>query len=796
MSQVISPPASQTWHEGERALHQHLGITDRMEGIGSRNIRDHLIEQHSTFYAQLPFIVLGSVDANNDVWATLRAKPAGFMHASDDKTLHVALPASTDDPAQQGMGNNAPIGLLGIEPETRRRNRMNGFVKNARDSGFDIAVHHSFGNCPQYIRLRDHYFIDSDSDTNSNHDDDTPPKGAIPGHRHETATLDDTAKAIIANADTFFVASYADRPLATDANTHAPKPVAAFPGSNQHAPGGLQTQATQHATNTAGPNTATRREVDVSHRGGQPGFVRIDDDGGLTIPDFAGNLFFNTLGNILMSGRAGLVFVDFATGTLLQLTGKAELLIDSTETRYFQGAERLWRFYPTRVIRRENAIALRWRNRDSGQSPNSLLTGTWQDAAARANAAKLAREWRRLEVVRITDESESVRSFYFAPPRPKTDAHAKAENTKNTENAHPTDATNDTGLIPSIAGQYLPLRVTLPNGEKAIRTYTLSSGPQDRMYRISVAKQNGVSKYLHDHIQLGDIIETRAPQGQFVPDATSDRPMVMMAGGIGITPMIAMLRHMLYEGRRTRRIRPCWLFYAARNKADRAFDQELAALKQASNGLFKVIRVLGSTENAVPLEDYEATGFIDMDLLRAALPFDDFDFYLCGPPAFMQAMYDGLRSKNIADHRIHAEAFGPASLQRTPDASKPTDANNEQVTAKITTQPVAVQFAQSAKTANWTPDTAPTLLELAEENGLTPDYGCRNGSCGTCRVKVLQGKVAYDTRPTASPEPGTALLCCARPAAPDENKNEDEGNGKNADTNGKDDARTPLILDI
>lgn len=153
----------------------------------------------------------------------------------------------------------------------------------------------------------------------------------------ESAAIDDEARGLIAAADTFFVASYADR-------------------------GG-------------------HRQVDVSHRGGKAGFVRVNTDGSLTIPDFDGNMFFSTLGNMLLNGRAGLLFADYANGDLLQMTGDAAIMLDAPETAAFHGAAILWTFHPRRVVRRRDALALRWAMRDNGWSPHSLATGDWPGAA-------------------------------------------------------------------------------------------------------------------------------------------------------------------------------------------------------------------------------------------------------------------------------------------------------------------------------------------------------------------------------------------------------------------------------
>ena len=249
-----------------------------------------------------------------------------------------------------------------------------------------------------------------------------------------------------------------------------------------------------------------------------------------------------------------------------------------------------------------------------------------------------------------------------------------------------------------------------------------------------------------------------APTGDFTLDAHGTRPAVLLAGGVGITPMLAMLRHLVYEGLRRQRIRPATLFYAARSKQDRAFDQELAELIASAQGAVRLVRVLSDTRDARAGIDYDASGRIDMPLLSRFLAFGDYEFYLCGPPPFTQALYDGLRGYRIVDERIHAEAFGPASLIRTSDAAAATPAQ-----LPPATQAVPVVFVDSLKEARWTPETG-TLLELAEARGLAPEFGCRAGSCGTCRTKLLKGTVTYVKQPTAKVDDDEVLICCAVPA--------------------------------
>ncbi|HEX8055412.1 MAG TPA: pyridoxamine 5'-phosphate oxidase family protein [Novosphingobium sp.] len=315
--QANMPPI---WHPGERALQQSLGIAERMEEVGRQVIRPFMPDQHRTFYAQLPFIVAGSVDSGGDAWATLLAGRPGFITSQSPTALDLQVRPDATDPASLGLREGDAIGLLGIELHTRRRNRANGTLRVPEPGRLHFELDQSFGNCPKYIQLRDYRFV-------------RDPAEAFTGEVFESAELDAAARAMIAAADTFFVASYVDG--------------------------------------------ADHRQVDVSHRGGRPGFVRIDDDGTLTIPDFSGNMFFSTLGNILVNGRAGLLFADFETGDLLQLSGEAEVILDSPEIDELAGAERLWKFRAHRVVRRPGALPLRWTFREDGWSPFALRTGEW-----------------------------------------------------------------------------------------------------------------------------------------------------------------------------------------------------------------------------------------------------------------------------------------------------------------------------------------------------------------------------------------------------------------------------------
>ncbi|MFK3775530.1 pyridoxamine 5'-phosphate oxidase family protein [Pseudomonas sp. NPDC089406] len=658
------------WHEGEKRLQAQAGVAERMEVHGQKVIRDYMPDQHRTFFQQLPFMVAGAVDSDGKPWATLLEGPQGFVSSPDPKQLLIDATLPATDPASTGLVAGGAIGLLGIELHTRRRNRLNGHIRAASAGRLQVEVQHSFGNCPQYIQLREYTRVDEPA-----------------GERIDASELSAAAIAMIENADTFFVASY----VAQEDGQHS---------------------------------------VDVSHRGGRPGFVKVEGNR-LTIPDYAGNLHFNTLGNLLVNPQAGLLFVDFTSGNVLQLSGHAQVLLDSPLIQDFEGAERLWTLQVEHVVLRPAAVSLRWAFRE--YAPTSLSTGIWAEAEQRTQQRERQRQWQSWRVLRVEQESLDIRSFYLQP-----------------EDGQP---------VTFDPGQHLPVRLQLPGDKPLIRTYSLSSAPSDGHLRISVKAQGPASHYLHAQLHPGDILQVRPPMGSFTLAPDSQRPIVLIGAGVGITPLIAMLREQLSLNQG----RPIHLFHGGRSLAELPFRQELDALQQQAAGLLHIHRALSQPEaNAVQGRDYQFASRLGIAQVKAMLALDDYDFYLCGPASFTQDLYEGLRGINVPDARIHAEAFGPSTLRRHGDSSQPVVPQ-----PPAATEPVPVYFASSAKEARWAPGSG-TLLELAESRGLTPEFSCRGGSCGTCKTKLVSGQVHYPNPPAEMPEDGTVLICCAVPAQAEE----------------------------
>ncbi|MDH4653602.1 hypothetical protein E8E75_11555 [Pseudomonas sp. BN606] len=290
------------WHAGEKVMHERVGVSEHMEAYGQRVIRDYMPDQHRDFFHQLPFIIVGAVDTQGRPWATLLEGPEGFVSSPDPQRLVLVTEPDPQDPAASGFDAGSTIGLLGIELHTRRRNRMNGILQRVEAGRLEVAVEQSFGNCPQYIQQRTYTREET--------------RGGWQGERQDFTALNETLTAMIRNADTFFVASYVE-----------------------HEDG--------------------QRSVDVSHRGGRPGFIMVTGNH-LTIPDYAGNQHFNTLGNFQLNPVAGLLFVDFFSGNVLQLSGAIELVFDSPMIAAFEGAQRLWTLDVQQAVLRPRALSIRW----------------------------------------------------------------------------------------------------------------------------------------------------------------------------------------------------------------------------------------------------------------------------------------------------------------------------------------------------------------------------------------------------------------------------------------------------
>lgn len=548
---LTEPNLHSPFHDGERAAQVRAGVGDMAARVGSF-IRDHLPEQHRTFHSTLPFLVASGADMAGHVWVTLVEGAEGFATSPDPQHLNLDTQLAKDDPLADAFHAGAEFGFLGIDLATRRRNRFNGRVQTS-GSGYEIEIRQTFGNCPQYINPRAVTRGDEK-----------------PGKPRRSDTLTPAQMARIAAADTLFIGS-------------------GHPAAAGHA-----------------------GEYDASHRGGTAGFVRVESARRLLIPDYAGNNFFNTIGNLIADPRVGLLFVDFATGGLLHLTGRAQIDWAPNVTTD-PNALRWIAVDIEAVVDRPAAISLRW-----------------------SDAGGLAR---RLRIAKKVRESEDITSFYLVPA-----------------DGRPLD--------PFKAGQHLTVEVQIPGQQGAAkRSYSLSGPPQERrFYRISVKREHlgRVSQHLHDRSAEGDLVSVLGPSGDFVaPDG--DAPLVLVSAGVGLTPMLSILGD--HAGRNTRDI---WFVHGTQNGATHAFKTELNRLLTSIQRQHRQVFYSQPKSTDRLGDDYDKIGRITATDLLALGAGPTAQYMLCGPAVFQSDLHRGLEAGGIRPDQIFQESFGPESQKAFP----------------------------------------------------------------------------------------------------------------------------------
>jgi len=286
------------YHSGELRVQNEVGAVDAARAM-ERQVLPVIAHLYVDFIRNQPFVFLGSTDSQGMAWGSIVCGRPGFMRVVDEQTLRIDAVPDDGDPLSGDFGNGSEVGLLLLDFSTRRRLRLNGKTIMEK-GGFSVRVRQVYSNCPRYIQSRTC--------------ESTGAASVFTRPAREAASLNSELRERISRADTFFVAS-------------------------SHPAGG----------------------ADVSHRGGFPGFVQVQDAETLVLPDYNGNAMFNTLGNIIDNPYCGLLFLDFETGGTLQLSGTANIVWDKDHAAHFPGAERLVEFRIRRVVETENAINLRWR---------------------------------------------------------------------------------------------------------------------------------------------------------------------------------------------------------------------------------------------------------------------------------------------------------------------------------------------------------------------------------------------------------------------------------------------------
>ncbi|MEX2214696.1 MAG: 2Fe-2S iron-sulfur cluster-binding protein [Phycisphaeraceae bacterium] len=367
--------------------------------------------------------------------------------------------------------------------------------------------------------------------------------------------------------------------------------------------------------------------------------------------------------------------------------------------------------------------------------------------AARAKRAKVEKEvagwngWRKFEVVKKAPEPGDICSFYLRP--------------------------HDGKPLPGFKpGQYLTFQVPVAGKDKpVVRCYSLSDGPRDDYYRVSIKRVPGpkdkpdippglISGHFHAHVNEGDILDVKAPGGHFFLDMEAAGPIVLIGGGIGITPVLSMLNALIAGGTLKREVH---FFLGVRNSKEHPFKAHLEEIARHHDKLRLHVCYSNPADNDAADRDYQHAERVSVELFKRVLPSSNYDYYLCGPPPLMESVVPALEAWGVPEASIHYEAFGPATVKKVKKVEEAPRADGAAAPAGI-----EVTFAKSGKTCTWS-QAIGTLLELAEKNSVTMDFGCRAGNCGTCITAIKEGDVTYSTEPGAPPEKGSCLTCVAVP---------------------------------
>jgi len=312
-------------------------------------------------------------------------------------------------------------------------------------------------------------------------------------------------------------------------------------------------------------------------------------------------------------------------------------------------------------------------------------------------------------------------------------------------------------------GQYLTFQLDLPGRDKPlVRCYSLSDSPHQKdYYRVTIKREKppsdrpelqpgAASSYFHDMVKEGDILNIKAPAGHFFLDLTKTNPVVLIAGGVGITPMLSMANAIAASGSK----REAWFFLGVRNQSEHIHKTELEKLAAENDNIHLHVCYSKPGPDDLKGRDFQHEGRVSIELFKELLPSNNFEYYLCGPGAFMKSITDGLEAWGVPDKDVYFEAFGPATVKKKTAAPTPEE------TAHLTK--INVTFSRSGKTVRWEPSDG-NLLVFAQRLGVKIDSGCCAGGCGTCAVAIKSGGVNYLKKPDAEPEAGTCLTCICRP---------------------------------
>jgi ferredoxin-NADP reductase len=340
--------------------------------------------------------------------------------------------------------------------------------------------------------------------------------------------------------------------------------------------------------------------------------------------------------------------------------------------------------------------------------------------------------WRKFRVAAVVDEASEVKSFYITP-------------------------VDGRPLLPFAPGQYLTFRLAVHGSDQPlVRCYSLSDRPRQDYYRATIrriaaspanpaAPPGRGSSYFHDRVHVGDELEVRAPAGTFLVDPHAKDPVVLVGAGIGVTPLVSMLEAYVHSGRR----RDVYAVFGFRNGREHPFKDHLKRLAEANPWIHLHVSYSAPAEEDVLYRDYNHRGRLTVDRLRAVLPSNNFQFYVCGPGQLMELLVPALWDWGVPESHVHFEAFGPAGV-------KSASTRGQEVA------PCEVRFERSQRGVVWD-SSFTSLLEFGEAAGIAMPSGCRAGGCGECMLAVRSGAVTTIKTPGIPVPTGYCLTCISAP---------------------------------
>lgn len=658
------------FHSGEHMLQLRAGIRRSIEALAAEEITRKLDADTVTRLPPRRTVIVALLDDSGYPTCTAVSGQRGLLASTECGDLAIRRRDLPETISRLATPLDAPVSLLVPMFAEREALRINGWIAHATDEQFVVEIDQAFTNSRKYLHIRGEHRNGTDTEPSSV-EPNLRPRGSLSRQMSE----------LLRNADTLFV-------------------------------------STRHSETGKSP----RQSLDVSHRAGLPGFMVTPDANTVLWPEYGGNGFFNTMGNLMLDSRCGLVVMAGNGPQALHLRGKAEVLWHDDLLEEATGTRRGIRF----TVEQASFV-------DDVLNRHHPLIHYAPELAPRA-PGRSQRRSRLLRVEEKITEAPDVVSLNLV-------------------------STDGLPLFPFSGGQHIAIAERVSGEQRPLeRDYTLSSYQErPESYRVTVKREPGdtdgehssLSSRLHGEVDTGDVVETRPPSGEFTLPAPLTRPLVFVSAGIGVTPIVAMLQELAERAPD----HPVWIIHGARNRTAWALRDEMRALTDRLVNAHWHIRFSQPSNGDVPTVDYDEQGRVDLDTLKGVLPFDGYDFFLCGPDDFLTELYAGICELGVDPALIHVESFG---IQGDQSHTTPTDT--------VLPVPRSVHFTKSDVHVTWTPDRG-TLLDFAEKAGIDAPYSCRTGMCGTCSHQLVAGNVRYVRNITARPAAGHILLCSAIPAS-------------------------------